>query len=91
MTRPKFSTELYLELYEVLEMYEFETFLDKVSTKVSISALQFDHSSCDIYRHTLGLAENYPNSFSADVSINVNDFHLYHSKVGPTEELVVKS
>ena len=91
MTRPRFSTELYLELYEVLEIYEFETFLDKVSTKISISALQFDHSSRDIYGHTLGVAENYPNSFAADVSINVNDFQLYHSKVGPTEELVVKS
>ena len=31
-SRPKYTTEQYLELYEVLEVYEFKTHLDKVST-----------------------------------------------------------
>lgn len=34
-SQPKFSNELYKELYEVLEIYEFETHLDKVSTQIN--------------------------------------------------------
>lgn len=74
----------------MLEIYEFETHLDEVSTCLNIEEVHMDHSSYDIYRETLGVAENYPNRFAADVSISINDFHLIHSKVGPTEELVVK-
>ena len=32
MSKPRFTPELLLELYEVLEIYEFETHLDKIST-----------------------------------------------------------
>ena len=50
MSKPRFTPELLLELYEVLEIYEFETHLDEVSTCINIETVHMDHSSFEIYR-----------------------------------------
>ena len=86
-TRPKYTTEQYLELYEVLEIYEFETHLDKVSTQISIQGVTMEHSSSQIYGET---AQAYPPSYAADLTINIDDFNYSISKVGPSEEVVLK-
>ena len=60
---PKYTNEQYLELYEVLEIYEFETHLDKVSTEISISAFNMEHTSHKIYGEVEAPA-TYPHSYS---------------------------
>ena len=36
MSQPKYTAEMYRELYEVIEIYEFETHLDEVNTQIAI-------------------------------------------------------
>mmetsp|Transcript_31833 Transcript_31833/g.39570 ORF Transcript_31833/g.39570 Transcript_31833/m.39570 type:complete len:117 (+) Transcript_31833:150-500(+) len=86
-SRPKYTTEQYLELYEVLEIYEFKTHLDKVSTHISIAAVNMEHSSYEIYGET---SAAYPNSYASDLGVDVEDFSLSITKIGATEEMTVK-
>lgn len=82
--------KVYKGLCEMLEFYEFHTHLDKVNTQIRVDKLLIDHSSHDIYRTTLGVNEDFPNSFAADLSLSITNFQFFFSKVGPTEEMVVK-
>lgn len=88
-SRPKYTTEQYLELYEVLEIYEFETHLDKVSTQISIGAVNMEHSSHEIYGE-IAAPKTYPHSYSADVTLDIEDLKFSIGKVGATEEMVLK-
>ena len=92
MSRPRYTTEQYRELYEVLEIYEFETHLDKITTVINIQKVHMDHSSRDIYGSSFendGFRD-LPGSFAADFSLSMQNFHFSIGKVGPTEEMVFK-
>ena len=45
----KLSPELYQGINTVLEIYEFETHLDKITTQIEIMEVNIEHSSEDIY------------------------------------------
>ena len=85
-SRPKYTREQFLELYEVLEIYEFETHLDKITTQINIQSVSVGHSSYGVYGETT----HYPNSYGADLIANIEGFQYSISKIGPTEEVVLK-
>ena len=73
MSRPRYTTEQYRELYEVLEIYEFETHLDKITTVINIQKVHMDHSSRDIYGSCFenDVFRDLPGSFAAYFSLSL--------------------
>ena len=84
----------FLDMQEVISIFEIEQHLDKVCTRISLDKIKAQHNSKEIYEENL-LARDptaqYPSCFAAFFEADINDFCFIINKEYATEEVIFKA